>query len=135
MEALVGLNAKLYYGAAESDPSTELSIVGNVKMPISLSEAVLKIRASNFELTKVVLYQASIDFDILWDETDANFTAIWSAFTSQTPKAFKCLPKTGGKGLKADFQIVKFERTEDLEGIVMASVSIKPTVGQTPTFV
>lgn len=135
MEMNLSLNAKLYRGAAASDPSTEITIIGNAKLNLALSEATVKIRASQFELTDTVLFQASIDFDILWDETDANFLALWTAFTTKTAMAFKCLSKANGKGLKADFKVVKFERNEDIESGIMAAVSIKPTIGQTPTFV
>lgn len=135
MEMTLGLNAKLTHGAAGSDPSTELDIIGNAKLNLALSEATVKIRASDFELTDVVLFQASIDFDLLWDETNANFLALWTAFITKAARAFKCLSKANGKGLKADFKVVKFERNEDLESGIMASVSIKPTIGQTPTFV
>ena len=100
-----------------------------------MSEATLKLRCSQFELIDTVLFSASIDFDILWDETDSNFVAIWTAFITKAARAFKCLSKANGKGLDADFKVVKFERNEDLESGIMAAVSIKPCVSnRAPAF-
>jgi hypothetical protein len=136
MEMALGLNAKLYQGASGSSAATEIAIIGNAKLNLATTEATLKLRATAFELTEPAMFQASIDFDILWDETNASFSAIWTAFTTRASRAFLCLPKAGGKGLDADFKVTKFERTEDVEGIVMAAVTIKPCVStRYPAFV
>jgi hypothetical protein len=135
MEMLIGLNSKLYRGAAGGDATTEIPIVGTVKLGLEVGEATLKIRASNFELSDTTFFKISLEFDLLWDESDSNFTALWNAFTAREKLSFKCLSKTSGKGLKADFKIFKFERNEDPEQPILASVAIKPTIGQTPVFV
>ena len=72
-------------------------------------------------MSEPTFFKASLEFDILWDETDANFNALWTAFTTKAKRAFKCLSKENGKGLDADFKIFKFERNEDSEQGVMAS--------------
>ena len=103
MEMIIGLNSKLYHGTAGSSASTELSIVGNVKLALEVGEATLKVRASNFELSEPTFFKASLEFDILWDETDANFNALWTAFTTKAKRAFKCLSKEKRQGTRRRF--------------------------------
>jgi hypothetical protein len=136
MEMLIGLNAKLYQGNPGSPAASEVTIVGTVKLALEVGEATVKIRASQFELSETTLFKAGLEFDILWDDTDSNFNALWTAFTSRTARAFKCLSKANGKGIDADFKIFKFERNEDPEQGLMASVAIKPCPStRAPAFV
>ena len=136
MEMLIGLNAKLYQGNPGASPSAEVSIVGTVKLALEVGEATLKIRASNFELSETTLFKAGLEFDILWDETDANFLALWTAFTTKAARACKCLSKANGKGIDADFKIFKFERNEDPEQGILANVAVKPCISsRAPAFV
>jgi len=136
MEMLIGLNAKLYQGNPGASAGTEVDIVGTVKLALEVGEATVKIRASQFELSETTLFKASLEFDILWDETNSSFNALWTAFTTKAARAFKCLSKANGKGIDGDFKIFKFERTEDPEQGIMASVSIKPCPStRNPAFV
>ena len=132
----IGWDAKLYRGTAGADPSTEMTNVRDVKLPLSIGEADISNRASRFELTDVTLFATSIDFEMLWDETDSDFSAIWTAFTTGATIAMKALGKTSGKGVKSDVKVVKCEAAQDLKGAQIASVSVKPTKGTlAPAFV
>jgi len=136
MGALIGLDAKLYRGAAGAPATTEMLNVRNVKLPIEKGEANISRRGSRWELTKATLKKASVDFEMINDDADADVQAIATAFFADTPLAFKILDKESGHGLDADFEITKFERSEDLEDAQVISVSIKPTyVGRWPAWV
>ena len=136
MGALVGLDAKLYRGTAGAPATTEMLNVRNVKLPIEKGEANISRRGSRWELTKATLKKASVDFEMINDDADADVQAIATAFFADTPLAFKILDKESGHGLDADFEITKFERSEDLEDAQVISVSIKPTyVGRWPAWV
>ena len=136
MGALIGLDAKLYRGTAGAPATTEMLNVRNVKLPIEKGEANISRRGSRWELTKATLKKASVDFEMINDDGDADVQAIVTAFFADTPLAFKILDKESGHGLDADFEITKFERSEDLEDAQVISVSIKPTyVGRWPAWV
>jgi len=136
MGALIGLDAKLYRGAAGAPAATEMLNVRNVKLPIEKGEANISRRGSRWELTKATLKKASVDFEMINDDADADVQAIATAFFADTPLAFKILDKESGHGLDADFEITKFERSEDLEDAQVIGVSIKPTyVGRWPAWV
>ena len=136
MGALIGLDAKLYRGPAGAPATTEMLNVRNVKTPVEKGEANISRRGSRWELTKATLKKATIDFEMINDDTDADVQAIATAFFADTPLAFKVLDKASGHGLDADFEIMKFERAEDLEDAQIITVSIKPTyVGRWPAWV
>jgi hypothetical protein len=126
MQFTIGLDAKLYQGPAGSSATLECTQVQDVTLNLEMAEAKANSRATKFALSDVALLTASIDFSIIWDETDSNFLAMWTAFTGRTALAFKCLSKTSGKGLDADFKLHKFVRKESLEEGEVAEVSIKP---------
>lgn len=125
----IGWNAVLYRGTAGSDPSTAMTNVRDVKLPLSAGEADISTRASRFELVDIAMFTTSIDWDMLWDETDTDFAAIWTAFSTGAKIALKALGKTSGNGIKGDFVIVKCEANQDLKGAQIANITAKPTKG------
>jgi len=126
MQFIIGLDAKLYYGTAGSPAATELTEAQDVTLNLEMGEAKANCRATKFALSEPTLLSISLDWDYLWDETDAGFIALWNAFVNRTPIAIKCLSKAGGKGLDCDVKVFKFNRSEALEEGVKASVSVKP---------
>lgn len=138
---VLGTQAKLYYAAkdlatAQDADWIELGNVRNVTLSLSKSDADLTTRKANGWKTSVAgLKEAAIEFDMVWDPTDAGFTAIQTAFMTDTPLAVMVLDgaKTvaGSQGLKADVMVMNFSREEPLEEALTAKVSIKPTYSAT----
>lgn len=133
-DLLVSLNAKLYWGTAGATAATELDIVGDVNLKMSKGEATTTFRRSRFKLTKTTLVEASIGFQIPWLESEPAFAAMFDAFVNGTPLAFKILAADDGDyGMDADFEVVKFDEGQPIEGGITADIEIKPTyAGNSP---
>ena len=136
MGALIGLDAKLYRGAAGAPATTEMINVRNVKVPNEKSEANISRRGNRWYVVKGTRKKASVTFEMINDDIDPDVQALATAYFSDTPLAFKVLDKETGHGLDADFEIMKFERSEDDEAEQIISVDTKPTyVGRWPQWV
>jgi hypothetical protein len=125
--ALIGLNCKLYVGAAGSLATTEIGNVRDVTLNLEVAEEDATTReAQGWEVTELILFSASLEFQILWKTTDANFTTLRTAFFAKSAVALAALDGAAGQGLDADFKISKFTRTEPIKGIVVADITAKP---------
>lgn len=142
MAIVLGLNAKLYYlstgtratwnspGPAPANLS-ELSDVKDVTLNLETGEADVTTRGGDgWRQTAATLKDGSIEFEMVWDPGDAGFTAILTAFLSNSDFAMVALDgakdAVGSQGLWADFQITNFTRAEPLEEALMISVTAKP---------
>ena len=143
---LLGFNAKLYratgarstWGAKVNGAATgaaptldEVANVKDVTVPIEKVQADVTTRkAGGDKVTKGTLRDVSIEFDMVNDPLDADLDAIQTAFLTDVtiPLAFldgdKATP--GTEGLWADFEVVKFERGEELENAQMIKIGVKP---------
>ena len=133
-------NAKLYRGPAGSQATVEMTNVRDLTLNVEKDESDITVRGSGgWEEIAAGNKKGSIDFQMVGKKDDADLTAIMTAFFSENPLAFLILDAAltdDGKGLDADFEIMKFERAEDLEDAQIISVSIKPTyVGRWPAWV
>lgn len=76
------------------------------------------------------LIDAGVDFNMIWDTSDADFTAIQTAFLARTGIEFLVLDgdveTPGSQGLRAIMGIFDFTREEPLDGAVEAKVKLKP---------
>ena len=128
MSTKKGTDAVLYYGAAGSRATNLLENVRDVTLNLDKSEVDVTTRAgSGWKQTIGGLKDASIEFDMIWDDEDAGFTALQAAFFNDTAVALLCLDQINGKGLDADFAITKFSRSEALDDALKVSVTAKPT--------
>ncbi len=124
----LGLEGKLYHGAAGSTANTELANVKDLTLNLESSEADVTTRANNgWRATVAALKDASIEWEMVWDSDDAGFTAIKNAYFNGTPIALAILDGVNGEGLDADFAITGFSRSEPLEEAMSVSVTAKPT--------
>jgi hypothetical protein len=73
------------------------------------------------------MQKVSVNWEMLADDADVDLDAIRSAHETKTPLAFKVVDKDGGKGIDADFLVVKCARKQGLKGVITYDVSIKPT--------
>lgn len=134
MAAKLGLDCKLYRNTG-SYASPTWDLVGNVKdltLSLEKSEADVTTRANGgFRATVGTLKDATVEFQMVADSSDTDFTAIQTAFFANTSIEFAILDglvaTTGSQGLRATMDILKFSRSEELENAVMFDVSIKPT--------
>jgi len=127
MGALIGLDAKLYRGAAGAPAAIEMSNVRDVTMADEKGEANISRRVSRWHVVKATRRKVSVNFVMINADTDADLLALRAAYAADAPLAFKILDKTDGHGVDADFEIMKMERNEPDETEQTISVTIKPT--------
>jgi hypothetical protein len=137
MSIRLGMQAKLYHGAAGATATTELTNVKDVTLNLETGESDVTTRASNgWRATIATLKNGSVEFTLIWDTEDAGFTAIKNAYFNNTAIALAVLDGEGGSGLDADFSVTNFTRNEPLEEAITVNVTVKPTyVSRAPTWV
>lgn len=130
--AITGLDCKAYRNSATYATPTwaEVENVRDLTLNLTKGEADVSRRGTEWKLTKPTLKDGSVDFEMVWDTGDADFTAIQTAWNDGTTIDMAFLDgeigTTGSQGLRAEFEVISFTRSEPLEGGVMASVSLKP---------
>ena len=125
-EFVWGMNAKLYYGAAGGSAATEMGNVRDVTLTLEAGEADVTTRANlGWRATAPTLRECTAEFEMVWDPTDAGFSAIKNAFLTAGLVALKILDQAGGQGPDGDFAITSFSRNEALEEAITVSVTAK----------
>lgn len=147
MSAKLGLAAKLfrYTGTARaawptSGASALLHEVTNVKdlgIASEKGEADTTTRAAlGWETMLGTLKKATIDFDMVWDDTDTDIIAFASAHFNNTQLGMAALSggtaTTSVQGLWADFEVLKFEVKQELREAQKVSISLKPGYSAVP---
>ena len=123
----LGLEAKLFIGAAGSTPSTELTNVKDVTLNLETGEADVTTRAARgWRVSAATLKEGSVEFEMVWDPTDTGFNQVQTAFFSNGAIAL-FVSDGAGNGLDADFVVTSFSRSEPLEEALTVSVTCKPT--------
>ena len=137
MPAKLGMDAKLYRntGTYASPNWVEITNVKDLTLNNEKGEADVTTRANNgWRATIGTLKDGSIEFEMVWDTGDANFTAIQAAFFSNTPIEFAVMDgvitQAGTQGLRATMAIMSFTRNEALEEAITVSVTAKPTYAE-----
>ena len=129
MSFILGMNAKLYHGAAGGPASTEMTNVRDVTLSLEAGEADVTTRAnSGWRATAPTLRECSVEFEMVWDPADAGFTAIKNAYLTNGLIALKVLDQANGQGPDGDFSITSFSRSEQLEEAITVSVTAKLAV-------
>jgi hypothetical protein len=139
MAIRLGLDAKLYRNTG-SGGSPTWDLVGNVRdvtLNLETGEADVTTRGNNgWRATVGTLKDASIEFEMVWDTGDADFTAFKDAFFNGTPIELAVMDgdiaTTGAQGLRAVCRIINFTRSEALEEAITVSVTAKPTYSASP---
>jgi len=128
MAIRLGMEAKIYHGAAGSTATSELTNVKDVTLNLETGEADVTTRGNQgWRATVGTLKEGSVEFEMVWDSDDTGFTAIKNAYFNNTPIALAILDHENGEGLDADFSITNFSRNEPLEEAITVSVTAKPT--------
>ena len=129
---LLGMNAKIYQGAAGADLATvtEMSNVKDVTLNLEAGEADVTTRGNQgWRATVATLRECSVEFEMLWNPGDAGFEAIKTAFLSAGTLRLAVLTgekaTSGTEGPLGDFSITNFTRNDPLEEGVTVSVTAK----------
>jgi TP901-1 family phage major tail protein len=139
MAVKLGLDAKLYRntGTYATPVWDEITNVRDVTLNLEAGEADVTTRGNNgWRATVATLKDGSIEFEMVWDSADTDFTAIRDAFLNKTAVEMAVLDGdvliTGSQGLRASFMVTSFSRNEPLEEAITVSVTMKPTYSANP---
>lgn len=133
MAKRLGLDCRLYRntGTYAAPNWVLIDNVRDLTLSLSKAEADLTTRANNrWRATIGTLKELEVEFEMVWDTEDTNFTALFDAFLNGTAIEFLILDGAvsapGSLGLRATCEVMQFDRAEPLEDGVKASVVIKP---------
>jgi hypothetical protein len=134
-EFLLGMNAKIYQGAAGAllAALTEMSNVKDVTLNLQAGEADVSTRGNQgWRATAPTLRECTAEFEMLWKPGDAGFDAVKTAFLTSSTIRLAVLTgahdASGTEGPLGDFSITNFSRSEPLEEGVTVSVTAKLAV-------
>lgn len=134
MGVKLGLDARLYRntGTFASPTWDEVKNVRDVTLNLETGESDVSTRGNGgWRANIATLKSASLEFEMMWDTADADFTAIRTAFLANGAIEFAVLDgpssQSGAQGLRATMAIMNFTRSEPLEEAIKVSVTAKPT--------
>ena len=136
MAFVLAENAKLYYntGSYATPTWSEICNVKDLTLSLEKDEVDVTTRCSGgFKEYSDGLLDANVTFNMLYDPTDAAFTALQSAFFGKSAVEFAvmdgALPPASGEtsqGLRATCMVKSFSRSESLGEALMTDVAIRP---------
>lgn len=128
MSIVLGLNAKLLRGTAGTTAATEVKNVQDLSVSLESGDADITTRASaGWRASVATLKDASIEFGMIYDTTDTDFTAFSDAYFNNT--AIALFASDGdGSGLDCDVVVTGFSIEQPLEDAMKVSVTCKPTI-------
>lgn len=142
MSKIAGYECKLYRSStvmAASDfasiAAKTWTVIPNVRdltLNIETGEADITTRAnSGWKQTMATLKDGSIEFEMVWDNTDADFLAIKNAWRDKTEIAIAAMDgaiaTSGNQGLVTNCYVTNFSRNEALDDAVKMSITMKPS--------
>lgn len=139
MGVKLGLDAKLYRNTGDYGSPTwaEVKNVKDVTLNLEAGEADVSTRGNGgWRANIATLKDASLEFEMVWDTADADFTALRTAFLANGAVEFAVMDgdieSAGSQGLRALMAITNFSRSEPLEEAISVSVTAKPTYAANP---
>ena len=130
----LGMEARLYRNTGDyaTPVWTLLPNVKDLTLGLETAEADVTTRANaGWRATIATLKDGSIEFQMVFDDADASFTALRDAFLNSTPVEMAVMDGdiavSGSEGLRASFSVTNFNRTEALEEAITFAVTMKPT--------
>jgi hypothetical protein len=134
MAFVLGLNAKLYRNTGSyAVPVWDLvTNVRDLRLNLEKGEADVTTRGGNgWEQVVATLKSATIEWGMLWDTGDTDFTVIRDSFLNDSTVEFLVLDglvgTTGSQGLRAICMVNRFTRNENLREALTVDVAAKPT--------
>jgi hypothetical protein len=134
---ILGMNAKLYHGAASgTDTPTaigtmnEVTNVRDLTASLEAGDADITTRGnSGWRATAPTLRECTIEFEMVWRPSDAIFAAVQAAFLTGAEVELAALDgdkaESDSQGPKGSFGITSFTRKEGLEDAILVSVTAK----------
>lgn len=139
VKTFLGMNAKLYRntGSYGSPTWTEVSDVKDLKIGLESAEADQSIRGGGgWEAVAAALKKASVEFGMLYDTADTNWTAFQAAWLNSTAIEIACMDgpiaTVGTQGFRMTVAVLKFDQTENLADAIHNEVTCKPTRADNP---
>ena len=134
MALVLGLDAKAYRNTATWALPTwdEITNIKDVTINLEAGDADVTTRGGGgFRQSVATLKDGSVDFQMVWDTSDSDFTALKDAFFNNTSIELSfmdgAIGTAGSQGLHADFSVTNFSRSEALEEALMVDVTVKVT--------
>jgi len=127
----LGANATINRNTASYGSPTwdQITIAKDVQIPTSMEEADASCKASLVKMMEPTLMALGVEFDIVEDVGQADYVALRTAFLARSSLDIKLCSNTiatGEYSIRADMKVFKWDRKEDLNGINIISVSLKP---------
>ena len=129
---ILGMNAKLYQGAADADLATltEMSNVKDLTLTMEAGEADVTVRGNQgWRATAPTLRECTVEWEMQWKSGDTAFEAIKTAFLNAGTVGLAVLTDdkatAGAEGPRGNFSITGFTRNESLEEAITVSVTAK----------
>jgi len=134
MSAKIGLDCKLFQntGSYGAPTWTEVDLVHDLNVTIEYTEGEATTRGNGgWAAFMACLKQATVEFDMPWDTEDARWDSLRDAAMKRTALEFFVADgpaaTVGTQGIRASFQLFRFNRDEPIEGAAVAQVSMRPT--------
>ena len=132
MAYVLGKDAKLYHnsGSYASPTWVEIENVRDLSLSMERADTDITTRGGGgWRQSVATLADGSVDFQMVWDTSDTDFTAIKDAFTGASTIEFLILDGSqavaGSQGLRATMAVTGFSRNEGLEDALTVDVSLK----------
>lgn len=133
MAIVFGFQGKAYRntGTYGTPVWNEITNIRDVTSNLQTDEDDVTTRGGNgWKQNAATLKDASIEFEMIYDTADADFTAIQTAFLNGTSidMAFMDgdITTTGKQGLRAEMMVSQFGRNEPLAQAMKVPVTVKP---------
>lgn len=142
MSKRLGMNAKFYRSATLATVATnagmaaktwiEVSNIRDLTQNLETGEADVTTRAnSGWHQTLATLKDGSLEFEMVWDTTDANFATFRTAWLYSQEIAVAAMSGditvNGEEGLAGNFTVTNFTRGEPLDDAIKVNVTLKPS--------
>ena len=139
MAVKLGLDAKLFRntGTYAAPIWNEIKNVKDVTLNLEAGEADVTTRGNNgWRATVATLKDGSIEFEMVWDSADDDFTAIRDAFLNKTPLEMAVMDgdvlTAGFPGSAGQLHGDRLQPQRTLEEAISVSVTAKPTYSANP---
>lgn len=137
MESYVlGFDAVLYRGAAGTTAATEVANVKDVTPNMETNQIDVTTRATNgWRAWASGLKDATLEIQVQYDPTDADYQAFHQSFLTNTPIAL-FVSDGLGSGLDADWICSNESDPQPLEEAIVSTFTFKPTTkgGRAPSY-
>lgn len=137
MKVKLGAEAKLFSGEAGSQPTEEMKNVKDLTLDINASEVDATTRANGgWKGWLRGLKDGAVEWKSNWDAEDEFLQDCLASFLDGTAIAF-FVSDGDGSGLDADFQVMKFPISQNLDAGQEITISIKPhaAAARVPTWI